>query len=68
MKELWYKNAIIYSLDVETFMDSDGNGVGDFQGLTNRLDHLSGLGILDDRRKTILDRKTGKNNFIQKLC
>lgn len=44
-KDLWYKNAIIYSLDVETFMDSDGDGVGDFQGLTNRLDYLSGLGI-----------------------
>ncbi len=42
---LWYKNAIIYSLDVETFMDSDGDGVGDFQGLTNCLDYLSGLGI-----------------------
>lgn len=45
MKDLWYKNAIVYSLDVETFMDSDGNGVGDFQGLINRLDYLSALGI-----------------------
>ncbi|MBW4681287.1 MAG: alpha-amylase family protein [Microcoleus vaginatus WJT46-NPBG5] len=45
MKYLWYKNAIIYSLDVETFMDSNGDGVGDFTGLTNRLDYLSGLGI-----------------------
>ncbi|NJR25036.1 MAG: trehalose synthase [Richelia sp. CSU_2_1] len=44
-KDLWYKNAIIYSLDVETFMDSNGDGVGDFQGLSNRLDYLSGLGI-----------------------
>lgn len=42
---LWYKNAIVYSLDVETFMDSDGDGVGDFQGLTNCLDYLSALGI-----------------------
>ncbi|MEG3930584.1 MULTISPECIES: alpha-amylase family protein [unclassified Microcoleus] len=45
MKDLWYKNAIVYSLDVETFMDSDGDGVGDFQGLINRLDYLSALGI-----------------------
>ena len=37
MKHLWYKNAIIYSLDVETFMDSDGDGVGDFTGLTQPL-------------------------------
>ncbi len=45
MQNLWYKNAIFYSLDVEIFMDSDGDGVGDFQGLTKCLDHLSGLGI-----------------------
>ncbi len=45
MKHQWYKNAIIYSLDVETFVDSDGDGVGDFQGLSKRLDHLAGLGI-----------------------
>jgi maltose alpha-D-glucosyltransferase / alpha-amylase len=45
MQDQWYKNAIAYSLDVETFMDSDGDGVGDFQGLTHCLDHLAGLGI-----------------------
>jgi maltose alpha-D-glucosyltransferase / alpha-amylase len=45
LKHPWYKNAIIYSLDVETFMDSDGDGVGDFQGLTKQLDYLSGLGV-----------------------
>ncbi|MBE9185706.1 alpha-amylase family protein [Microcoleus sp. LEGE 07076] len=45
MQDLWYKDAIVYSLDVETFMDSNGDGVGDFQGLTNKLDYLSGLGI-----------------------
>ena len=44
MLDLWYKNAVIYCLDVETFMDADGNGVGDFQGLTDRLDHIEGLG------------------------
>ncbi|MBD2432713.1 MULTISPECIES: alpha-amylase family glycosyl hydrolase [Fischerella] len=45
MRNWWYKNAIFYSLDVETFMDSDGDGIGDFQGLTSRLDYLSALGI-----------------------
>lgn len=44
MQNHWYKNAVVYSLDVETFLDSDGNGVGDFQGLTKSLDYLSGLG------------------------
>lgn len=41
----WYKNAIIYSLDVEVFRDSDGDGVGDLPGLVERLDYLAGLGI-----------------------
>lgn len=45
MQSLWYKNAILYSLDVETFMDSNGDGIGDFPGLTQRLDYLAGLGI-----------------------
>jgi maltose alpha-D-glucosyltransferase/alpha-amylase len=44
MLDLWYKNAVIYCLDVETFMDSNGDGVGDFQGLTDRLDHIEALG------------------------
>ena len=41
----WYKNAIIYSLDLETFMDADHNGIGDFAGLTRRLEYLHSLGI-----------------------
>ncbi|MGH9457778.1 MAG: alpha-amylase family protein [Thermoanaerobaculia bacterium] len=43
--DLWYKNALIYSLDLETFMDADGNGVGDFEGLIRRLDYLETLGV-----------------------
>lgn len=42
---MWHKNAVIYSLDVETFMDSDGDGIGDFRGLIGRLDHLENLGV-----------------------
>ncbi|HET6467082.1 MAG TPA: alpha-amylase family protein, partial [Geminicoccaceae bacterium] len=42
---MWYKNAIIYSLDVETFMDGNGDGTGDFQGLIDRIDHLENLGV-----------------------
>ena len=44
-EHLWYKNAIIYSLDVKTFMDSNGDGVGDFPGLTSKLSYLAGLGV-----------------------
>ncbi|MET0985950.1 MAG: alpha-amylase family protein [Steroidobacteraceae bacterium] len=45
INDLWYKNAIIYSLDLETFMDGNGDGCGDFEGLTRRLDYLDSLGI-----------------------
>ena len=43
--DLWYKNAVIYSLDLESFMDSNGDGVGDFEGLSRRLDYLEALGV-----------------------
>ena len=43
--DLWYKNAIVYSLDVETYLDANGDGIGDFEGLTRRLDYLEGLGV-----------------------
>ena len=45
LDDLWYKNAIIYCLDVEKYVDSNGDGTGDFEGLTRRLDYLSGLGV-----------------------
>src|SRR6201994_2788523 len=43
--DLWYKNSIFYCLSVGTYMDADGDGVGDFKGLVRRLDYLHGLGI-----------------------
>ena len=42
---LWYKDAIIYELHVKTFCDSDGDGMGDFRGLIEKLDYLQELGI-----------------------
>jgi maltose alpha-D-glucosyltransferase / alpha-amylase len=45
IEDLWYKNTVIYSLDLETFLDSDGDGVGDFEGLIERLDYLQFLGV-----------------------
>ena len=42
---LWYKDAVFYELHVRTFFDSTGDGIGDFQGLTKKLDYLQGLGI-----------------------
>jgi len=43
--DLWWKSAVIYCLDVETFMDWNDDGVGDFEGLSHRLDYLSELGV-----------------------
>jgi maltose alpha-D-glucosyltransferase / alpha-amylase len=45
INDLWYKNAIVYCLSVATFMDADGDGIGDFKGLMRRLDYLQGLGV-----------------------
>ena len=42
---LWYQDAVIYELHVRSFYDSDGDGVGDFRGLTEKLDYLHDLGV-----------------------
>jgi maltose alpha-D-glucosyltransferase / alpha-amylase len=42
---LWYKDAIIYELHIKAFYDSDGDGIGSFRGLTEKLDYLEDLGI-----------------------
>ena len=43
--DLWWKTAVVYCLDVQTFMDWNGDGTGDFVGVTERMDYLSDLGI-----------------------
>jgi trehalose synthase len=42
--DLWWKNAVVYCLDVETFRDADGDGCGDVAGLVERIDHVAALG------------------------
>ncbi|MHB8256529.1 MAG: maltose alpha-D-glucosyltransferase [Acidiferrobacterales bacterium] len=42
---LWYKDAVIYELHVKAFFDSNGDGIGDFPGLTSKLDYLHDLGV-----------------------
>ncbi len=42
---LWFKDAIVYQLHVKAFQDSNGDGIGDFGGLTERLDYLRDLGV-----------------------
>src|ERR1700728_992436 len=43
--DLWYKNSIFYCLSVGTYMDANGDGIGDFKGLLRRLDYFQGLGV-----------------------
>ena len=42
---LWYKDAIVYQLHVKAYLDSSGDGIGDFAGLTRKLDYLTDLGV-----------------------
>ncbi|WP_020393254.1 alpha-amylase family protein [Kribbella catacumbae] len=43
--DVWWKNAVVYCLDIETFFDTDGDGRGDIRGLSQRIDHLAELGV-----------------------
>lgn len=43
--DLWWKTAVVYCLDVETYLDTDGDGVGDLTGLGRRIDYLADLGV-----------------------
>ena len=43
--DIWWKNAVIYCLDVEAFFDTDGDGRGDLRGVSQRIDHLAELGV-----------------------
>src|SRR6185503_6419672 len=42
---LWYKDAVIYELHIKAYADSNGDGIGDFRGLTQHLDHVQELGV-----------------------
>ena len=44
VRDRWYQDAVVYCLDVETFHDANGDGIGDFVGLKEKLDHIAGLG------------------------
>jgi maltose alpha-D-glucosyltransferase/alpha-amylase len=45
MEHVWFKNAVFYSVDVETYYDSNGDGIGDFAGLTEKIEYIAGLGV-----------------------
>jgi maltose alpha-D-glucosyltransferase / alpha-amylase len=45
VRDLWFKDAVIYCVEVETYKDSNGDGMGDFRGLTERLPYIAGLGF-----------------------
>jgi maltose alpha-D-glucosyltransferase/alpha-amylase len=41
----WYKKAVIYNVDVEKYKDADGDGIGDFKGITEKLSYIDSLGF-----------------------
>ena len=43
--DVWWKSAVFYCADVETFQDSDGDGIGDLRGMTERIEYLADLGV-----------------------
>ncbi|CAM05432.1 alpha-glucosidase [Saccharopolyspora erythraea NRRL 2338] len=45
MSRNWWRNAVIYQIYPRSFVDSDGNGIGDLAGITSRMDYLAGLGV-----------------------
>ncbi len=44
-EELWYKDAVIYEVPVRAYRDANGDGIGDFRGLTEKLDYIRDLGV-----------------------
>jgi len=42
---LWYRDAVVYELHIKAYADGNGDGIGDFRGLTDRLDHVQALGV-----------------------
>ena len=45
MKQDWWKNAVVYQIYPRSFMDSNGDGIGDLGGITQKLDYLKELGV-----------------------
>jgi len=45
LEHYWYKNIVVYGIDVKSFFDSDGDGVGDFKGLIQKIDYIHYLGV-----------------------
>lgn len=61
--DLWYKNAIIYCLDVETYLDANGDGIGDFEGLSRRLEYLAGIGVTCIWLQPFYNSPNGDNGY-----
>ena len=65
MKDAWWKEAVVYQVYPRSFMDANGDGIGDLQGVTSRLDYLQELGI--DGRAHYVERATMGNQRIVPL-
>ncbi|WP_353721078.1 alpha-amylase family protein [Dyadobacter sp. 676] len=63
MNEKWWTNAVIYAVDVERFFDSNGDGIGDFKGLAQKLPYLSELGVTALWLLPFYDSTEGDNGY-----
>ena len=45
MKNNWWKESVVYQIYPQSFMDSNGDGIGDFNGIIQKLDYLQNLGV-----------------------
>ena len=54
MKNNWWKESVVYQIYPQSFMDSNGDGIGDFNGIIRKLDYLQNLGVDGYARCTLL--------------
>src|SRR2546429_9968341 len=62
--DLWWKDAVVYCMDIETFRDSDGDGVGDVGGLIEGVDHVDALGVLFPLLKTLYPSPNSDEEYV----
>ena len=68
MNRTWWKEAVIYQIYPRSFMDSDGDGIGDLQGIISRLDYLKYLGIDVIWLSPVYKSPNDDNGVFERLC
>ena len=63
MQEKWWHNAVVYQVYPKSFMDSNGDGIGDLPGITSKLDYLAKLGITAIWLSPVYDSPMDDNGY-----